>query len=181
VLVVRQQKQQQWRRRRRSSVFLSACPANRTRCKFPLGIIANIFGRPRFLPIRSACSANIWYSNTASANKMNTKFFCRTGFILIRNYVGQLAALKLWSVAPWESATLMRWSTALSSKALKVLIPFPTTYLSEKAFSRPVVYIKNKFRNRTENIKSELRLNLSSIEHTILEFLCLECNTIPCR
>jgi len=39
----------------------------------------------------------------------------------------------------------MRWSTALSSKALKVLIPFPTTYLSEKAFSWPVVYVKNKF------------------------------------
>jgi len=51
----------------------------------------------------------------------------------------------------------------LSSKALKVLIPFPTTYLCEKAFSA-LVYIKNKFRNRLENVESELRLKLSSIE-----------------
>ncbi|KAL4136257.1 hypothetical protein QTP88_007808 [Uroleucon formosanum] len=51
----------------------------------------------------------------------------------------------------------------LSSKALKVLIPFPTTYLCEKAFSA-LVYIENKFRNRLENIESELRLKLSSIE-----------------
>ncbi|XP_026819147.1 zinc finger BED domain-containing protein 5-like [Rhopalosiphum maidis] len=51
----------------------------------------------------------------------------------------------------------------LSSKALKVLIPFPTTYLCEKAFSA-LVYTKNKFRNRIENVESELRLKLSSIE-----------------
>jgi hypothetical protein len=54
----------------------------------------------------------------------------------------------------------------LSSKALKVLIPFPTTYLCEKAFSA-LVYIKNKFRNRIENVKSELRLKLSSIEPNV--------------
>jgi zinc finger BED domain-containing protein 5/7/8/9 len=51
----------------------------------------------------------------------------------------------------------------LSNKALKVLIPFPTTYLCEKAFSA-LAYIKNKFRNRIENVESELRLKLSSIE-----------------
>ncbi|XP_025416803.1 zinc finger BED domain-containing protein 5-like [Sipha flava] len=54
----------------------------------------------------------------------------------------------------------------LSSKALKVLIPFPTTYLCEKAFSA-LVYVKNKFRNRLENVESELRLKLSNIEPNI--------------
>ncbi|XP_025414328.1 zinc finger BED domain-containing protein 5-like [Sipha flava] len=52
----------------------------------------------------------------------------------------------------------------LSSKALKVLIPFPTTYLCEKAFS---ALVKNKFRNRLENVESELRLKLSNIEPNI--------------
>ncbi|CAI6357184.1 unnamed protein product [Macrosiphum euphorbiae] len=54
----------------------------------------------------------------------------------------------------------------LSSKALKVLIPFPTTYLCEKAFST-LVYVKNNFRNRLENVESELRLKLSNIEPNI--------------
>jgi len=54
----------------------------------------------------------------------------------------------------------------LSSKALKVLIPFPTTYLCEKAFSA-LVYVKNKFRNRLENVESELQLKLSNIEPNI--------------
>ncbi|KAL4130817.1 hypothetical protein QTP88_008198 [Uroleucon formosanum] len=54
----------------------------------------------------------------------------------------------------------------LSSKALKVLIPFPTTYLCEKAFSA-LVYVKNKFRNRLENVVSELRLKLSNIDPNI--------------
>lgn len=44
-----------------------------------------------------------------------------------------------------------------SSKALKVLIPFPTTYLCEKAFSA-LFYINNKFRNQMENVESEQRL-----------------------
>jgi hypothetical protein len=64
----------------------------------------------------------------------------------------------------------------LSSKALKVLIPFPTTYLCEKAFSA-LVYVKNKFRNRLENVESELRLKLSNIEPNI-EKLCQKCNII---
>jgi len=54
----------------------------------------------------------------------------------------------------------------LSSKALEVLIPFSTTYLCEKAFSA-LVYVKNKFRNRLENVESELRLKLSNIEPNI--------------
>lgn len=56
----------------------------------------------------------------------------------------------------------MRRSRALSSKALKVLIPFHTTYLSEKVVSL-IVYIKYNFRNRIENIESESRVKLSSI------------------
>jgi hypothetical protein len=54
----------------------------------------------------------------------------------------------------------------LSYKALKVLIPFPTTYLCEKAFSA-LMYLKNRYRNRVRNVESDLRIQLSEIKPNI--------------
>ena len=54
----------------------------------------------------------------------------------------------------------------LSKKAMKVLMPFVTTYLCEKSFSA-LVYLKNKYRNRLNNVESELRIQLSSIKPDI--------------
>ncbi|XP_064468869.1 protein FAM200A-like [Ornithodoros turicata] len=54
---------------------------------------------------------------------------------------------------------------ALSERALKLLLPFPTTYLCEVAFSA-LVHIKSKSRNRIE-VEPDLRLRLSSIEPDI--------------
>jgi hypothetical protein len=54
----------------------------------------------------------------------------------------------------------------LSHKALKVLIPFPTTYLREKSFSA-VKYLQNKYRNRLRNVESDLRIQLSEIKPNI--------------
>jgi len=48
---------------------------------------------------------------------------------------------------------------------------------SKKAFS-VLVYIKNKFQNRIENIESELRLKLSSIERDV-QTLMLEMQYHP--
>jgi hypothetical protein len=45
--------------------------------------------------------------------------------------------------------------TELSYKSLKVLIPFPTIYLCEKAFSA-LMYLKNKYRNRLRKVESDL-------------------------
>jgi len=39
----------------------------------------------------------------------------------------------------------------LSEKAMKILMPFVTTYLCEKSFS-VLVYLKNKYRNRLKNV-----------------------------
>ena len=54
----------------------------------------------------------------------------------------------------------------LSKKAMKVLMPFVTTYLCEKSFSA-LVYLKNKYRNRLNNVESELRIQLSSMKPDI--------------
>jgi hypothetical protein len=51
----------------------------------------------------------------------------------------------------------------LPYKALKVVIPFPTTYLCEKAFSA-LMYLKNKYRNCLRNLESDLRILLSEIK-----------------
>jgi hypothetical protein len=54
----------------------------------------------------------------------------------------------------------------LSKKAMKVLMPFVTTYLCEKSFSA-LIYLKNKYRNRLENVESELRIQVSTIKPDI--------------
>lgn len=55
----------------------------------------------------------------------------------------------------------------LSRKAIQLLLPFPTTYLAETAFSA-LTSIKNKYRNRLQNIDAALRIALSkSIEARI--------------
>jgi hypothetical protein len=54
----------------------------------------------------------------------------------------------------------------LSYKALKVLIPFPTTYLCENVFS-VLMYLQNKYRNRLRNVESDLRIQLSEIKSNI--------------
>uniref|UniRef100_A0A8D0A9E2 DUF4371 domain-containing protein n=1 Tax=Sander lucioperca TaxID=283035 RepID=A0A8D0A9E2_SANLU len=53
----------------------------------------------------------------------------------------------------------------LSDKALKWIVPFPTTYLCESGFSS-LVMLKTKYRNRL-NIEPDLRLRLSSLEPDI--------------
>ena len=53
----------------------------------------------------------------------------------------------------------------LVTKALKCLMPFPTTYLCEQAFSQ-LIYIKSKYRNRM-NVEPDLRLKPSAIESEI--------------
>jgi hypothetical protein len=54
----------------------------------------------------------------------------------------------------------------LSYKALKVLIPFPTTFLSEKVFST-LMYLKNECINRLRKVESDLRIQLSEIKLNI--------------
>jgi len=58
----------------------------------------------------------------------------------------------------------------LSSKALKVLIPFFTTYFCEKAFSA-FLYIKNKFQKRIDIVESEIQLKLSSIKPDVQKLI----------
>lgn len=53
----------------------------------------------------------------------------------------------------------------LSDKALKFLMPFPTTYLCEAGFSA-LVALKTKYRNKL-NIEPDLRLQLSSLQPDI--------------
>ena len=57
----------------------------------------------------------------------------------------------------------------LATKALIHLMPFPTTYLREQAFSQ-LTYIKSKYRNRM-NVKPDLHLKLSSIGPKIQNLL----------
>ncbi|XP_071053656.1 zinc finger MYM-type protein 6-like [Onthophagus taurus] len=54
---------------------------------------------------------------------------------------------------------------SLYEKAMKMLLPFATTYLCETGFSAMTV-IKNKFRNRL-SVVSPLRLSLTNLEPTI--------------
>lgn len=53
----------------------------------------------------------------------------------------------------------------LSDKALRFLMPFPTTYLCEAGFSA-LVALKTKYRNKL-NVESDLRLQLSSLQPDI--------------
>jgi hypothetical protein len=50
----------------------------------------------------------------------------------------------------------------LSDEALKMLMPFSTTYLCEAAFSS-MVTIKNKYRTRLNMLEPDLRLKLTKI------------------
>lgn len=54
----------------------------------------------------------------------------------------------------------------LAERALKVLLPFPTTYLCEAAFSA-LLMTKNKYRNRLNYVEPELRIQLSDIDPSI--------------
>lgn len=54
---------------------------------------------------------------------------------------------------------------ALSTQALKFLIPFVSTYLCEGIFSH-LLYIKNKYRNKLE-VGNDSRLKVSSIHPNI--------------
>ena len=67
----------------------------------------------------------------------------------------------------FESVVLENfWSAGLETypklveKAL-VVLPFSTTYLCEAGFSF-LVYLKNKYRNRLENVEKELHVALSN-------------------
>jgi hypothetical protein len=53
----------------------------------------------------------------------------------------------------------------MSENAIKILIPFATTYLCEKTFSS-VTAIKNKYRCRLE-IQTALRVAVTSLEPRI--------------
>ena len=61
---------------------------------------------------------------------------------------------------------LLDESPLLSEKALKLLLPFHSTYLCETAFSTLCV-IKNKRRNRLLNLNAPMRLALTSFEPNI--------------
>lgn len=58
---------------------------------------------------------------------------------------------------------------AISKFALKVLMPFSSTYLCESAFST-LLYLKNKYRNRLES-EADCRLALSNIKPNIKELV----------
>jgi hypothetical protein len=62
-----------------------------------------------------------------------------------------------------------RISCSVKKKAIKVLLPFCTTYQCEKGFSA-CTYLKYKYRNRL-NAETDLRLKLCDIEPN-LELLC---------
>ncbi|XP_033229468.1 zinc finger BED domain-containing protein 5-like [Belonocnema kinseyi] len=49
----------------------------------------------------------------------------------------------------------------LSSQAMRSLMPFPTSYLCELGFST-VKFLKNEYRNRLQNIESDLMLAINS-------------------
>lgn len=62
----------------------------------------------------------------------------------------------------------------LYDKAIKMLLPFATTYLAETGFSA-LVGIKNKYRNRLEDVGATLRISLSKSIHGRLNKLANEC------
>lgn len=64
----------------------------------------------------------------------------------------------------------------LSDKAIRILLPFATTYLCEKGFSSLVV-IKTKYRSKVD-AEPNLRLKLTSIDPDITG-LCLQRHAHP--
>ncbi len=78
---------------------------------------------------------------------------------------------ELFSSCPLSSfwAALMQEYPELFDIALKILLPFASTYLCEAGFSK-MTALKTKYRNRAQ-IEDDLRLRLSNIE-PIIEDLC---------
>ncbi len=78
---------------------------------------------------------------------------------------------ELFSSCPLSSfwAALMQEYPELCDVALKILLPFASTYLCEAGFSK-MTALKTKYRNRAQ-IEDDLRLCLSNIEPRI-EDLC---------
>ncbi len=78
---------------------------------------------------------------------------------------------ELFSSCPLSSfwAALMQEYPELCDVALKILLPFASTYLCEAGFSK-MTALKTKYRNRAQ-IEDDLRLCLSNIE-PIIEDLC---------
>ncbi len=78
---------------------------------------------------------------------------------------------ELFSSCPLSSfwAALMQEYPELCDVALKILLPFASTYLCEAGFSK-MTALKTKYRNRAQ-IEDDLRLCLSNIEPKI-EDLC---------
>ncbi|XP_062417978.1 zinc finger BED domain-containing protein 5-like [Pungitius pungitius] len=67
--------------------------------------------------------------------------------------------------------------TALAKQALRVLMPFATTYLCEAGFSA-MAAVKTKHRQRLDAVEKELRLKLSSIAPNFEE-LCAKMQAHP--
>lgn len=67
-------------------------------------------------------------------------------------------------------AQLLPEHPKLAESALKVLMPFPTTYNCEVGFST-LVGLKTKQRNRL-NVEPSMRLKLSSLEPDIQKLMC---------
>ena len=67
----------------------------------------------------------------------------------------------------WEKTYF--YFPAISKFALKVVMPFSSTYLCESAFST-LLYLKNKYRNRLES-EADCRLALSNIKPDIKELV----------
>ena len=59
---------------------------------------------------------------------------------------------------------------SVSQKAVKYLLPFPTSYLCEVAFSA-LVGIKHKIRNRLIDVEPHLRLKVTNLEPDIHELV----------
>ncbi len=78
---------------------------------------------------------------------------------------------ELFSSCPLSSfwAALMQEYPELCDVALKILLPFTSTYLCKAGFSK-MTALKTKYRNRAQ-IEDDLRLCLSNIE-PIIEDLC---------
>ena len=67
--------------------------------------------------------------------------------------------------------------TVLAKQALRVLMPFATTYLCEAAFSA-MAAVKTKHRQRLDAVEKDLRLKLSSIAPNFGE-LCAKMQAKP--
>jgi hypothetical protein len=61
--------------------------------------------------------------------------------------------------------------------AIRVLLPFVTTYICESAFSA-LTYIKSKYRTRLANVEADLRAALSDIEPRF-DILCSKMQAHP--